>query len=72
MTPGRSVDADEVAVRDWPDYDLSPTYNPSFLPSSVSIDTDEVVIYDATAKGGESERWISANRAGHVSLPDCR
>lgn len=72
MTPGQSVDADEVAARDWPDFDLAPTFNPTFLPSSVSVDTDEVVVYDPTTTEGGSEQWISAARESYVSLPDCR
>lgn len=72
MTPGRSVDTDEVAARDWPEFDLAPTFNPTFLPSSVSVATDEVVIYDPTDAEGGSERWLSADRDSHLSLPDCR
>lgn len=78
MTPGRSADTDAdadteaVAARDWPDFELSPTFNPTFLPASVSVDTDEVVIYDPSDAEGGSEQWLSATRESHLSLPDCR
>lgn len=69
MTAGRSTEEGATAARDWPDFRLTPTYNPTFLPRSVTVDTDEVVIHDDEAGRGH---WISAARDAHVPLPDCR
>lgn len=71
MSTGQSADDPDVDRDDWPDFDLSPTYNPTFLPRGVSIDPDEVVLYDAeNGRGGDC--WLSATRDSHVDLPECR
>jgi hypothetical protein len=70
--PDQSVEQDDIAAEDWPEFKLAPTYNPTFLPSSVCIETDEVVIYDPADADGGCDRWLSAARGSHCSLPDCR
>jgi hypothetical protein len=71
MTSGQSTDDPAPDRDDWPDFDLSPTYNPTFLPRGVSIGPDEVVLYDPEDRRG-GDRWVSASRDSHVDLPDCR
>lgn len=72
MTAGQSTGQDSVAARDWPEYDLTPTFNPAFLPADVSVAPDEVVLYDPMDAGGDAGQWIAAARDSYVSLPDCR
>ena len=71
MTSGQSTDECDVDRDDWPDFDLSPTYNPTFLPKGVSTEPDEVVLYDPENSRGDG-RWLSAARDAHVDLPDCQ
>ncbi|MBV0925447.1 hypothetical protein KTS45_14665 [Halomicroarcula limicola] len=70
MSHGQSFDEENVEADDWPDFELAPTYNPKFLPASVEVETDEVVLYDPEDCDGGSDRWISADRDSHVSLSD--
>jgi hypothetical protein len=72
MSADQSVEQGDIGSEEWPAFKLAPTYNPTFLPSSVTTDTDEVVVFDPEDTDGGCDRWVSAVRDSHQSLTDCR
>jgi hypothetical protein len=72
MTRGQSEDATPSSTADWPNFELTYTYNPD-ADCAVSLDLrpDELVVFEGTDEP-RGESWLTAERGSYVQIEETR
>lgn len=70
MTRGQSEDVETTASADWPTFELVHTYNPTELSASLTLQPDELVVFDPDGDGDIDETWITAERGSYTPIEE--